>query len=251
MSTHERTFLSRRTARVAALLGAGVLLGVVGAQAGAWAGGVGSTTATTVSGFIWCRGDNGVMRQVWSYNPCAPGETRSMLQGAAGPQGATGATGATGARGPAGPAGPAGSAGTPGAAGAAGATGPRGPSDAYVVKPALPFVAINDAGGTDIMTLTVPAGSYVVSYDATVSTASAAVVVHCQTMPALGWTVHPGSIASLPDAGAYVGTSASGSITVAADTDITLRCSLGAAGGATAHVERLSTLSAVQVATLH
>jgi hypothetical protein len=79
--------------------------------------------------------------------------------GSAGAQGVKGDTGATGPAGPAGatgPAGPAGATGPAGPTGATGPTGPVGPSNAYAAA-----LAEGSADGSTLVSLSIPAGSYV------------------------------------------------------------------------------------------
>jgi hypothetical protein len=85
-----------------------------------------------------------------------------------------------GARGEPGPAGPAGPAGQAGETGAAGATGPRGPSDAFFDS----TDGSQDLGpnpGTLVASLSVPAGSYVITGRANaVNTGAAASTGDCE-----------------------------------------------------------------------
>jgi hypothetical protein len=101
-------------------------------------------------------------------DPGSPGSPGSP--GAAGAKGATGATGAQGPQGPQGVQGLQGAPGSPGVAGQDGAPGPAGPSKVYVVRRGA-FSLSSYQDGTfppafndeTIASLTVPAGSYVIS----------------------------------------------------------------------------------------
>ncbi len=88
--------------------------------------------------------------------------------GPRGPQGPRGPRGLKGAKGPAGAAGPAGPAG---AAGSPGPAGPVGPSDGFVQLAKGPLSFVAGGGTTTPVTLSVPAGSYVLTATADVEAA--------------------------------------------------------------------------------
>jgi len=135
-------------------------------------GPAGSTGATGPTGPAGASGDTGAEGPIGptgatgAIGPTGPiGET-----GQAGPIGPTGSTGATGATGPAGPAGPAGPGGPKGSTGATGPGGPAGPvgptgptgsATAYFHQGGGPTKV--DTTPTDVITLTLPAGAYILS----------------------------------------------------------------------------------------
>ena len=263
MTSTRRSHLSRRTKVVAAAAGTIALLGVAGAGATAWAGDSGTNHPLAVHSFFWCRTNQGLMRQVSLGTYCAAGEAKFWLTGVAGPKGATGAQGPTGPQGVAGSPGaqgapgqqgvpgPQGVPGAPGSDGAPGTTGARGPSDAYIASDAT--ANFSDGVFTDVATVTVPAGSYVVSFNAYLNSASAALVARCRVFPAnASWTVQPQTLVSLPnDSTVNASAGGSGAITTAgASTALTLQCAVVSPAATTAAINT-ATLTAIQVGTLH
>ena len=248
-----RTRPLRRPAAILCL--AAALLAPAAVMGAAQAGGTTSTAATSVNGFVYCRGTNGSIRLVWSYSPCASGETKYVITSAAGPSGPQGpvgprgATGATGATGPQGPAGAAGAAGAAVPAGAAGATGARGPSDAYLGA-AASATPITNGSFSGITSVTVPAGSYVVTFTARAFGASGPLDVDCTVDAPTAWTVLLDSVATLPSVTASTTLAASGAITVASSSTLRLECAVSPSTPGTATVVT-ATLTALQVAALH
>jgi len=246
------------------------------------------TPATTMTGFWYCSGPH-AMRMVWSFNACATGERKFFLTppsgagltgptGPAGPRGVAGPTGATGVAGVTGAAGAPGAAGSPGAAGAAGsagATGPAGatgatgavgptgatgatgavgatgPSDAFSVQGVASHTNVTGGAMVDIpgTAVTLPAGSYVVSWnvDATASVAD-------PTASELRCTVRDGGIEVLDrhraglDRVGLSNVSGQGSVTLASTT--TLRLSCRAFPSSDLWITESPELTAVRVGTL-
>jgi hypothetical protein len=174
----------------------------------AWGGDAGPTLARSVTGVTWCKQTNGLMRQAWSRSACAAGESKYRLvagaagprglpgatepqgpagaRGATGPAGVPGVTGAPGAAGPAGPVGATGGTGPAGATGTTGATGAAGPSDLYAAS----LLSANLVNGTpsNLMSVTVPAGSYLVSFTGYGSGATTDGQLVCQVQTASTYT---------------------------------------------------------------
>lgn len=166
-------------------------------------------------------------------------------QGAAGPQGAVGLKGDTGAAGPqglkgdAGAAGPQGLKGDTGAAGpqglkgdtgAAGPQGPAGPSEAFSVS-SPQSVVISPSQNPDLATLTVPAGSYVVSAKLVLSQLPpsllmGAICTLTERTPNSGATLDTSEV-RLPvsdGTGTYVGVPLQGVSTTAVEITFVVRC---------------------------
>jgi len=222
-----------RTFAIAAT--ATVLLG--GVTASAHAGDTGPSIAKQVSSVIWCRQTNGLMRQVWTKTDCKAGESKYVLKagtgpvgprgltGAKGATGATGATGAPGASGAPGPAGASGATGPQGATGATGATGAAGPSDLYIDS----AVSVNLTAGTasDVATLSVPAGSYMLTFTGYGTGATSDGIMSCQVTRSSAGTattfVQPVQVA-LITATAQPGLSLSGALVTTGAQTIAARC---------------------------
>lgn len=150
----------------------------------------GATGAVGPQGPVGPIGPTGATGATGPAGPIGP-------QGPIGPAGATGATGATGPAGPIGPQGPVGPIGPTGATGATGATGPAGPigpqgpagasatnliadfyqtnSGALAIGANIPLVQDNNFAPSDIVlsdnSITLSAGSYLVTYDADLTSA--------------------------------------------------------------------------------
>ncbi|MBD3943180.1 collagen-like protein [Microbacterium sp. NEAU-LLC] len=164
---------------IAAALAAGLVL--VGGAAFA------AAPALTASTITACAGADGKLRLVDASTQCRPPEKAISWNtvgpqgpagpaGPAGPQGETGATGATG---------PTGATGATGPAGPAGPTGPAGVGGkGYGVWGELP--AVSHLGNGTVASLSLPAGSYVltaaVRADTESSSASEEVAISCALM---------------------------------------------------------------------
>ena len=163
----------------AGLQGAPGIVGATGAT-----GPVGPAGATGATGPIGPQGPVGKTGATGPIGPAGPagatGATGSIgpqgpagatgATGSIGPQGPAGATGATGSIGPQGPAGTAGATGPAGPQGSQGLTGPTGPagtagangiSHAYIARNTV--ASMLTYPGINIVSLTVPAGTYVIS----------------------------------------------------------------------------------------
>jgi hypothetical protein len=163
-------------------------------------------------------------------------------QGIQGPQGVQGIPGVTG---PQGPQGPQGAQGLTGATGAAGAAGAAGVSDTYVARNS--FTDSLGTSGKDVASVTVPAGSYLISaktaledFDSDTQPASCSL----STGDSMSVTVVDSELFSgsnfFPQAIALLDTA-----TFAANTVITMHCS----GFNTGAVN--SVLTATRVTTVH
>jgi len=243
------------------------LLGAV--TVSAWGGDAGPTLARSVAGVTWCKQTNGLMRQAWSRTACAAGESKyRLVAGAAGPRGLPGATGpqgpagargatgpagvpgVTGAPGAAGPAGPVGATGGTGPAGATGTTGAAGPSDLYAAS----LLSANLVNGTpsNLMSVTVPAGSYLVSFTGYGSGATTDGQLVCQVQTASTYTsfVQPVQIIGIDatPAGANPGLAMNGVLVSGVGQTLTARCALtGTAAGASIVNARLTAMRVGQV----
>ena len=173
----------------------------------------------------------------------------SGAAGATGPAGATGATGATGAPGPAGATG---LAGPTGADGATGPTGPTGPSAGYAFQGA-PMVTVTTGSASQVIPeQPVAAGSYIVTWTASVQNADAPVSPAATTC----WVTNAGAqvdsvdvtlgFASVPGSVVQTGLSGGGALAPAAPTTYGLRCS--AAVGSVLVMQ--ASLTLVQVGSL-
>jgi hypothetical protein len=145
------------------------------------------------------------------------------------PAGATGPVGPVGLAGAKGDTGDTGATGPAGATGATGATGPRGPSDAIYKDGASVFTVTNTA--STIMSLDLPAGSWVVSATGTMNNDGGAQgQAHCSlTAPAVLANVESNlgaNNAEDRDAFALVG-----AVTLAAQTTVELRCDISSNSG--------------------
>lgn len=167
----------------------------------------GFTGATGPQGPVGPAGATGAVGPQGPVGPVGPAGATGAVgpQGPVGPIGPTGATGATGATGPAGPIGPQGPVGPigpTGATGATGATGPAGPigpqgpagasatnliadfyqtnSGALAIGASIPLVQDNNFAPSDIVlsdnSITLSAGSYLITYDADLTSADTGVV---------------------------------------------------------------------------
>ena len=254
------------------------LLGAV--TVSAWGGDAGPSLARSVTGVTWCKQTNGLMRQVWSRTACAAGESKYSLvvgaaaagprglpgatgpqgpagaRGATGPAGVPGLTGAPGAAGPAGPVGatggtgPAGGSGTTGTTGATGATGATGPSDPYAAS----LLSANLVNGTpsNLMSVTVPAGSYLVSFTGYGSGATTDGQLVCQVQTANTYAsfVQPVQIIGIDatPAGANPELAMNGVLVSGVGQTLTARCALtGTAAGASIVNARLTAMQVGQV----
>ena len=143
-----------------------------------------------------CVGPMGPMGPVGPMGPRGPMGAQGLrgFTGATGPQGPVGPAGATGAVGPQGPVGPIGPTGATGATGATGPAGPIGPqgpagasatnliadfyqtnSGALAIGASIPLVQDNNFAPSDIVlsdnSITLSAGSYLITYDADLTSA--------------------------------------------------------------------------------
>ena len=232
--------------RTLAVLATSAML-LTGVTASAWGGDTGPTVATRVSAVSWCRQVNGLMRQAWSATACRPGESKYLLASAAGtgPRGPRGVTGAPGATGAAGAPGAAGAAGAPGPVGA---QGPAGPSDLYLDSSTS--ANLTDGVPSTIATLSLPAGSYLLTATGYATGATADGTVTCQVtrsdpVAATGW-VQPVQVA-LITAATQPGLSLSGALGTTGPQTVTTRC---AVVGTDASVVA-PRLSALKVGQLH
>lgn len=137
-------------------------------------------------------------------------------------------------RGAAGPAGPAGAAGAPGPAGA------RGPSEAFFARPAGMNSAHCPAGGcapgTTLRTLTLPAGSYLVTGSAEIAPATfvagASRSLECHLVrgdtEALQRTLNAYTAPSSAGGTSEHTVAVSWALTLPAETTVSLNCSIGA-----------------------
>ncbi len=242
-STRRHRRLATTLCVVAALVVPAAVMGVAQASNSS------STAAKSVNAFYYCRGTAGEIRLVWSYSACSSWETKYLIMSTGGQQGPQGATGPRGATGPAGSTGATGARGPAGADGAPGATGARGPSDAYV---AAASQATNIVSGafTPIVSVTVPAGSYVVSFASRANNASGVVDVDCTVDAPTAWAALLDSVATLPSTTASTTLAASGAITVAASSTLRLECTVSPSTPGDATIVT-STLTAIQVGALH
>jgi len=260
------------TRTLSIIAAATILLG--GVTASAWGGDAGPTVARSVTGVTWCRQTNGLMRQAWSRTACAAGESKYSLtagaaaagprgfpgatgpqgpagaRGATGPAGVAGLTGAPGAAGPVGATGGSGPAGAPGATGATGPTGPTGPSDLYAAS--LLSANLVNGAPSNLMSVTVPAGSYLVSFTGYGSGATTDGQLVCQVQTANTYTsfVQPVQVIGIDatPAGANPGLAMNGVLVSGAGQTLTARCALtGAAAGASIVNARLTAMQVGQV----
>ncbi len=184
---------------------------------------------------------NGAVTPV-KFSPAA----KAAMTGPAGAQGAKGEPGPkgdTGAKGGTGPQGDPGVKGEPGAKGERGEEGPIGPSDLYSARAILKGVSPG-FGEITIVSLSLPAGNYLVAATQTAESEGGQSTVECKIF------VGSGSVAS-----AYSKVPAGGSGTLATQTPVTF------AGAETVtekcasieHVMELSepTLTAIKVGTVH
>ncbi len=119
--------------------------------------------------------NNGQLRIVSDPGNCRPSE-RSIFWNQVGPVGPTGPQGPMGPTGPQGPTGPE---GPPGPTGPTGPQGPAGISNMSIARQGTASVPLNNAE-VEVLSLTVPAGTYAISAKVSVSNADAAVqAAHC------------------------------------------------------------------------
>ena len=218
------------TARALAIAAtAAVLLG--GVTASAHAGDTGPVTAKSVTGVMWCRQVNGLMRQVTSKTYCQPSELKYVLNATPGPTGPRGAQGA------------------PGVQGVQGVAGPTGPSDLYAGTAAVQQT-VGDALST-FDTAAVPAGSYLVQISAYVGSSTADQTIDCAVFPSSGPSLQlPVVHARIPNS-LLIETpiSASGWFATVAGTTFALKC-LVTGTGQTASLGEVR-MSALKVGTIH
>lgn len=180
---------------------------------------------------------------------CFVGET-ALDWGIIGPTGPTGPVGATGSTGPVGPMGPTGPqgiqgpSGTPGPTGATGLQGPAGTSDAWIGR-SSGLVSLDNNVSTDVVSVTVPAGSYVIAAETELRNVDdgGAQFASCQLTTGSASTV---KLEENDEANAYhQSITVLDAATFGATTTITLRCSTydGTAESAV--------LTATKVAALH
>jgi Collagen triple helix repeat (20 copies) len=189
---------------------------LAGAAAAALAAGavpaIAAVTASPVTYYACVTKSTGVMKVVSASAKCGSGQYKISwnMQGPAGQRGATGprgAAGPTGATGPAGPRGP---------AGPTGPTGPAGVVSGYVATPhsgdIIPIP--NNVNGKEIISLTVPAGNYMVTATVPLS-ASSAGTVSCTLFDSTGF-LNYSYVTISQDSGGY----AYGSTTLTGDSTV-------------------------------
>jgi hypothetical protein len=163
--------------------------------------------------------------------------------GVKGDTGSPGAAGADGAPGAKGDAGAPGAAGTPGAAGAKGDTGARGPSDVWVRSTNFSFLQTSGTLRT-LLTLTLPAGTYLINAFMTIQGIQTAVSAECFLNIGAQQLFRDISVAS-GNMGYFTIT---GSLSSGSNTTVTATCTqTGGTSSAGAAVD----LVATQVTTLH
>jgi hypothetical protein len=159
--------------------------GATGARGGTGAtGAAGSLGATGATGPAGPTGATGAMGPTGSQ-----GLTGAAGSGATGSQGPTGSQGATGPTGTTGPTGPTGPTGDLGPTGSTGATGPTGPSEAYVATTNQVALPLHDTGTPLVAALTVPAGSYLLSFTAWADGANGSSSLVCEVTPSTPGTL--------------------------------------------------------------
>ncbi len=257
-----------RTAIVRSLAVTGVtalLVGAVATSASSWSDNHGTAAATPVTKLIWCQQANGEVTQVLWWTPCRPGQPKFVLtagqgtgtQGPAGPRGPQGPAGADGTDGVDGAPGVDGADGADGAPGADGATGPAGPSDLYVDSKNVGTDIANGSYG-DLAVVTVPAGSYQLSFTGFGSGADAGSILSCRVTVSAATTrfVQPAQTTWITDgtggvgAGTNPGISMDGVVVSAVGQTLTAQCAL-IGGTATAASIDTVRLTALKVATVH
>jgi hypothetical protein len=140
--------------------------------------------------------------------------------------------------------------GLPGAPGAPGEPGQRGPSDAFLVDQRSSFAShlLDNLTFTDLVTLSLPAGSYVVNGTAALASGATFAGAQC-------FIRNPGSTPAFPpfDVQGTIGGSANsfltltltGAFTLSAPADVSLSCR-----GASSIATQPSVMTAIQVETL-
>lgn len=257
-----------------------LLLGAAATSASSWTDNAGNAVATPVTKLIWCQQSNGEVTQVLWWTPCQKGQPKYVLTagegaGAQGPRGATGATGARGPAGPAGARGPAGPAGADGADGANGAdgadgangadgadgadgaTGPAGPSDLYVDSKDIGTDIVNGSY-TAVAAVTVPAGSYQLSFTGFGSGADAGSILACRVTASGATTtfVQPKQTAWIADGSGGVGLGTNpaiamnGVVVSVGGQTLTAQCALVGATATAASIDTVR-LTALKVETVH
>lgn len=260
-----------RTALTRTLAVAGVttlLLGGVASSASSWTENAGNAVATPVTKLIWCQQSNGEITQVLWWTPCQKGQPKYVLTAGQG----AGAPGPAGARGPAGPAGPAGADGAdgadgapgadgadgaPGADGADGATGPAGPSDLYVDSKDIGTDIVNGSY-TNLAAVTVPAGSYQLSFTGFGSAADAGSILACRVTASGATTtfVQPKQTTWIADGsggvgpGTNPGIAMNGAVVSVGGQTLTAQCALVGATATAASIDTVR-LTALKVETVH
>jgi hypothetical protein len=120
-----------------------------------------SGDGNTING---CYSSGGALKLETTSAPTCPSGYVPIHWNVTGPQGPVGPQGIQGARGLTGATGAQGANGAPGATGATGATGAAGVSDAYVGSNDAPVgILRSPAGDYEVVSVTVPAGNYVVT----------------------------------------------------------------------------------------
>lgn len=192
--------------------------------------------------------------------------------GKPGPQGPSGPQGLQGVPGPAGPAGATGPAGPAGAGGATGATGPQGPpgsagpagpqgllgpSDVYTYYSGINAstnicVGIQCTGfGTDVMSLTLPPGMYLLTTKQILTGGSPASLTVCSLRS--GSTVIDLTAGNVPAAGPamhHIPSSMQSPVTVNETATFTVSCTNSGTPGWSASVQNFN-MSAVRTGALH
>jgi hypothetical protein len=182
--------------------------------------------AQRIGDFFMCA-NNGTraLQLAWSTTICPPGTLKFVVPQSHGNGGTTGATGAAGATGATGLQGATGAPGQAGALGATGATGPAGPSDLYIDSAASANLTDGVPGTVD--TLSVPAGSYLLTFTGYGTGATGNGILSCQVTrsnagTAVTW-VQPVQVA-LITATTLPSLSLSGALVTTGSQTITTRC---------------------------